>query len=535
MTIYQGFYQPASTLSTIPIQHLLDVAQTYGDLEPVLNAGGQTGTVILSACNTVMNAFCSTPFPHKWNEFNIPPIYSNSLQQDYAVVTPAGLTGNLTLTSVSQVSAAQGTAVYNGNIVGGEYGGYVGVPFVVTGFAASAGVNNGTFMCVASSASAIVLQNAAAVTETHSGNAISASGPLLNMAWLERGVAFDINNSSEPKPWVRIECGRQLPQTTASYTGNAGLGDPGFLCNWFPNRILYYGAWGQPNVGGPTLGNNPGPGSIYLEPTGAVVTAASWAATSGGQATFTVTSLLPAVTIGSVVQITSSFPVGYNGNWVVVNIITTNLAAPQIVVTMPVNPGAWQAGGDVNNSANTDQPQNPITQIQDSNGNYLLLTTYGKEGTTPPLAAVGAVPGTTCSGTGATTQWTVLDPNGWGFRFRPVPTMSGTQWQFNLTAQMKPVRFVSLSQTLAPLPDEFETFFRDGVIAQLYRRSPEKQVYAKFAVEWQLWQKALIDTRVKEDRELEENKFVPGRTVFGAARSRNNFQGGAWPYNYPRP
>jgi hypothetical protein len=41
--------------------------------------------------------------------------------------------------------------------------------------------------------------------------------------------------------------------------------------------------------------------------------------------------------------------------------------------------------------------------------------------------------------------------------------------------------------------------------------------------------------RVKEDRELEENKFIPTRTIFGAARSRNNFQGAAWPYNYPRP
>ena len=46
---------------------------------------------------------------------------------------------------------------------------------------------------------------------------------------------------------------------------------------------------------------------------------------------------------------------------------------------------------------------------------------------------------------------------------------------------------------------------------------------------------AQTSMRVKEDRELEENKFIPSRTVFGAARSRNNFQGGAWPYNYPRP
>jgi hypothetical protein len=521
------------SLSTIPLQHLVDTAQTYADLEPILTAGGQTATVALSCANTVMNTICSTPFPHKWNEYIIPPFYSNSFQQDYAVTMQPGLSGTLTLTAVTSVSTSQGTTTYAGTMPDGAFGGYVGVPFVVTGFT-NAG-NNGTFMCVASSASSFVLQNAGGVLETHAATAISAGGPLLNMAWLQRGVAFDINNSAIPKPYARIECGRQLPQITATYTGGAGLGDPGFRCNWFPNRTLYYGTWGQANVGGATTGNNPGPGSVYYQPTGSVVTAASWSSTSGGQAVFTVSSLLPTVKVGGTVNIANAFPTGYNGSWVVVSINTTNLVAPTITVTMTTNPGTYESGGDVNNSNNTDQPDNPITQIVDANGNFLLLTTYGTEGTTPPLAARNAVPGTTVSGTGATSQWTVLDPNGWGFRMTPVPSETGTEWQFNLIAQMKPVRFVSLAQTLAPLPDEFETFFRDGFIAQLYRRSPEKSVYSKFTGEWQLWQKALTDMRVKEDRELEENKFIPTRTVFGAARSRNNFQGGAWPYNYPRP
>lgn len=442
-------YQYFSSLSTVTLQHLVDIANTYGDIEPILNAGGFTQTVALSCANTVMNAICAVAFPHKWNEFIIPPIYSNSLQQDYAVVNPAGVSGTLVLTAVSQVSSSANTTTYAGTITNGEFGGWVGVPFVIAGFTNSA--NNGTFMCVASSAGALVLQNTG-IVETHAATAISAAGPLQNLSWLERGVAFDINNSSEPKPFVRIECGRQLPQQTASYTGGAGLGDPGFRVNWFPNRTLYYGTWGAANVGTGSLGNNPVAGSVYTSPLG-----------------------------------------------------------------------------------NISQPSNPITQIQDANGNLLLLTTYGTEGSAAPLAAVNACPGTTVSGTGASTVWTVLDPNGWGFRFQPVPSTSGSEWQFNLVAQMKPVRFVSLSQTLAPLPDEMEPHFREGFIAQLYRRSPEKAVYSKFGEAWQLWQKALNDMRVKEDRELEENKFIPSRTVFGAARSRNNFQGGAWPYSYPRP
>lgn len=439
-----------TSISTIPLQHIVDSAQSYGDIEPILNVGGQTQTVALSIANTVMSAICAVAFPWKWNEFNILPIYTNSFQQDYAGITPAGLSGTLTLASVSQVSASQGTAQYNGTIVGGDFGGYVGVPFLVSGFVNSG--NNGVFMCVASSSTALILQNVSAVVETHAATAISAGGGLRDLAWLERGVAFDINSSAIPKPFVRIEAGRQLPQQTAQYTGGAGLGDPGFTSNWFPNRTLYYGTWGAANVGAGTLGNNPVANSVYTQPLGS-----------------------------------------------------------------------------------TSQPSNPITQIQDANGNLLLLTGYGHEGSAAPLAPVNAVPGTVVSGTGATTQWTVLDPNGWGFRFVPVPSQSGTQWQMNLTAQMKPVRFVSLAQTLGPLPDEFETIFRDGFIAQCYRRSPEKAVYAKFQTEWALWLKSLNDMRVREDRELEENKFVPSRTVFGASRSRNKFQGAAWPFNYPRP
>lgn len=439
------------SLSTATLQHLVDIAQTYGDLEPILNVGGQLTTVATSCANTVMNQICAVSFPHKWNEFNLPVIYTNSFQQDYAIVNAPGLTGNLSLTAVTLVSPSVGYTTYFGNIVGGEFNAYVGVPFIITGYSNS--TNNGTFICIASTSQTLVLKNVAGVVEGGAtANAISGQGPLVNLSWLQRGAAFDINNSAIPKPYVRIECGRQLPQMTASYTGGAGLGDPGFTCNWFPNRTLYFGQWGAQDVGSGSLGNNPVAGSVYLP---------------------------------------------YLGN--------------------------------------NSQPNNPINQIIDANGNFLLLTTFGTEGSAAPLAPRNAQPGVTAQGTGATTVWTVLDPNGWGMRFSPVPSQTGTEWQMNLVAQMRPVRFTSLTQTLAPLPDEFEPHFRDGFIAMLYKRSPEKAVYAKFNTEYQLWLKSLNDMRAKEDRELEENKFVPSRTIFGAARSRNNFQGGSWPFNYPRP
>jgi len=440
-----------NNLCSVRLQDLVNDFQTFGDVEPVINAGGFTQRIMLDIANFLMTKVCAVNFPHKWNSLDLPPFYSTSFQQDYAIATPAGLSGNLTLTAVTNVSASNGTTTYTGTITGGDFGGWVGVPFVITGF--TNGGNNGTFMCVASGAGTLVLKNTGGVSETHAGNAISAAGPILNMSWLERGVAFDINNSAQPKPFVRVEVGRQLNQRTAQYSGNVGLGDPGFRANWFPNHSLYYGTWGAANTGNPSLGNNPVAGSVYTNPT-----------------------------------------VG-----------------------------------------NISQPKNPITQIKDANGNLLLLTGFGTEGSAAPLAPVNATPGTTASGTGATTVWTVLDPNGWGFRIQPVPSLTGTQWQFNITAQMKPVRFVSLAQTLSPMPDELEQFFREGVLAQLYKRSAQSKVRAKYESAWRDWEKALHELRVSEDRELEENKFIPSRTVFGAARSRNNFQGGAWPFNYPRP
>lgn len=276
---------------------------------------------------------------------------------------------------------------------------------------------------------------------------------VLNVEWLQRGVAFDINNSAIPKPWVDVETGRSLPQRTGTFQ-NSGtqLSNPGFEVCSFPNSQLYYGVWGQPNVGGPTLGNNPVAGSVYTNPLGPI-----------------------------------------------------------------------------------SQPNNPITQIIDANGNLLVLTTYGTEGSAAPLAAPGATPGTTVSGVGATTVWTVVDPNGMGIRILSVPSQTGVVWQFNLTGQKIPPIFTSLSQTLAPLPDKYEPFFRAGFIAQCYRYSPQAKISGKFKDEWALWLKSLQDLRETQDRELEEYGFVPDRSIMGGGVARSQYQGAAWPYNYPRP
>lgn len=351
--------------STITLQDEVDIMQTMGDLEPILNVGGMTSLVALTAANNVMSYLFGVPFPWKFNELNIPYFYLNSLQQDYASVD--------------------------------EYG-----------------------------------------------------RSLTNLAWLERGIVIDINNTAEPKPWRLVETGRELTQATGNQF-NSGTESPLFLVNYLPNRLLYYGTWGAGQVGNPTLGNNPLAGSIYL-------------------------------------------PLVSNGG---------------------------------------DMPNNPIMQIRDANRNYLVLTGFGTEGTTAPVAPINAAPGTLVSAPDATTVWTVVDPSGQGFRVLPIPVQTGIVWQFRLIGQMKPPRFKSLDQTLAPLPDEFEPHFQMGMMAQLYRFSPQKSVYSKYPDAWAQWKRSIEELRAKEDRETEENMFVPDRGIMGGQRGRNTFAGPSWPFNYP--
>ncbi|SRR6266581_1838 len=358
-----------NAISNFRIQDEIDKVRTFPLIEPIFSSvAGYPTEPALTIATDVFTAICAVNWPHKWNEILLPLFYTNSFQQDYALVNPDG-------TSVT------------------------------------------------------------------------------NVEWLERGVAFDINNTSIPKPWTSVECGRSLQQRTGTYYNTSTQrGEPGFIVSSYPNYMLYYGTWGQTTTGNRTLGNNPVAGSVYTLPLGAI-----------------------------------------------------------------------------------SQPANPITQIIDANGNFLLLTTYGTEGTTAPVAPLNSVPGTKASGAGATTQWTVMDPNGLGIRMVEVPSQTGVVWQFNLVGQKPPVIFTNLQQKLTPLPDKYEPFFRAGFIAQCYRYSPEKKIREKFEEEWKLWLTSLTSLREVQDRELEEYSFTPDRSIMGRGTSRSKFEGGAWPFNLPRP
>jgi hypothetical protein len=77
-----------------------------------------------------------------------------------------------TLTLSSAAAASGGTTVYSGTITGGTNNAFVGLTFTVAGFTNS--VNNGTFLCTASTVSALTLVNASGAAETHAATATSA-------------------------------------------------------------------------------------------------------------------------------------------------------------------------------------------------------------------------------------------------------------------------------------------------------------------------------------------------------------------------
>jgi hypothetical protein len=80
---------------------------------------------------------------------------------------------------VAETHAATATdqdSVYTGTITGGGANAFAGRTFTISGFAT--GANNGTFACVASTTTTLILANASAVNETHAATAISGGSNL---------------------------------------------------------------------------------------------------------------------------------------------------------------------------------------------------------------------------------------------------------------------------------------------------------------------------------------------------------------------
>ncbi len=287
-----------------------------------------------------------------------------------------------------------------------------------------------------------IVQISNVVTGSRNGGA-----SVTNLAWLEHGIAVDINNTSNPKPQYPLEVVRMLESTFIQY------GRPGQIA-WLPNDQLKYGTWGAADNSPTqlTFGNNPQPSQVITNPLGAA-----------------------------------------------------------------------------------QQPRNPATQIQDANGNFLVLTQYGTTGTVSPLAVVGALPGTIVPD--GTCIWTVVDPKGQGLRLNPIPPQQGLTYMIYVIGQMRPPMFGTgrtgsspLNQLLDPLPDDYAKYFRQGFITYCYRHSPEEKIRGKFAAEYQLWIEGMTEATKKSDRERDSAGFYPTRGIMD--NPFGTYLGPSYPFPY---
>lgn len=165
-------------------------------------------------------------------------------------------------------------------------------------------------------------------------------------------------------------------------------------------------------------------------------------------------------------------------------------------------------------------PANPITQIQDPNGNFWIVTTYGTCGATQPswpsnpnfptVSNPTQSPTTQADGT---VVWTAINPYGQGFRLSPIPPQTGRVWQVRPTAQSKPIQFSSLENFLSPVPDEMYTYFLTGFVTMCYSKSPDPKIRAKFDDAFKLWLQSLDNCIRAGNREPDDFRFVPEKGI----------------------
>lgn len=169
--------------------------------------------------------------------------------------------------------------------------------------------------------------------------------------------------------------------------------------------------------------------------------------------------------------------------------------------------------------------QNSITTITDANGNILIVTTYGTTNSvnTPPVLPVNSAAGTTV--TDGTVVWTAVDPLGIAFRLDAMATFNSNVWQFNITYQQKPPLITSLTQTFAPITDEYQYLIKQGFLAYCYKKVDKNT----FKEEYAQWLEDMQDALIQSDREAQTFGIYPSDGL----QSPGSGSGGNGSYGYP--
>ena len=142
--------------STIKLIDTMEFAKKLNFLRP--SAIGNFLEPAKTSANLVMQTMLAPPFVWRWNrDVSVFTLNSQNVQ-------------NFVLTGVT---AGAGFGTYLGTVTGGAANAFAGFIFKVTGFTGIYIPNNGSYLCIASTATSLTLINAAAVTVTAAGTAAS--------------------------------------------------------------------------------------------------------------------------------------------------------------------------------------------------------------------------------------------------------------------------------------------------------------------------------------------------------------------------
>lgn len=254
-----------------------------------------------------------------------------------------------------------------------------------------------------------------------------------------------------------------------------------------------------------------------------------------------------------------------NGNLAPKPIFTMEAVRDLIQTSSPNNPfnlsfipnslaflGTWTANTAIGCGYGVAQtPISPIQQFMDVNGNILYINSnslglginspgftgtpitlppgnpYGITGGVKPSAPPNSAAGTLV--TDNTVTWTVADPNGYAIRLVPLPAQSGLTWLVAPVYQKKPPIISSLTQTIAPIPDEYGYLFRQGFLAMLYDHAGSKKAQDAYMK----WEEALFIALKGADREREQAVMYPGESIMGdSGWTKTGLPiGPAWPFS----
>ena len=193
------------------------------------NVGAAAAACGMQECtwrNLNIGGFGMTNFHFVGGTANEPPLHQYLGFYDIVTFTNQGYTSALTLTGAN--AAVSGVTTYLGTITGGAANALIGITFTVTGFDAGYTANNGTFICVGSTSSTLLLANAAGVARTHAATATginAGSAVQLIGAVYQTGFYNCMFNSSTGNGSLDTSCGT-VPLILLAGSGTATNGPP---------------------------------------------------------------------------------------------------------------------------------------------------------------------------------------------------------------------------------------------------------------------------------------------------------------------